>query len=205
MPETEQPLNWYQTLLADDRAYGFNRQNPLWIILHLISEPGLSAVFIYRLAQLCHDSGSIGRQFAKLLVRFNLFLNGCFIGVPSTVGPGLYLPHPVGVVIGSEGGVLGKNVIIHQNVTLGLIHPASGITEITLRPHIDDGAMISAGAVVLGGLRIGKRSVVGANAVVLKDVPDDSIAVGIPARILPKKETYTSSRSSTEDKTTSPA
>ena len=192
MSEAEKPLSWYQTLVADDKAHGFNRHNPLWIILHLISEAGLSAVFIYRLAQICHDSGSVGRQVAKILVRLNMFLNGCFIGVPSTIGAGLYLPHPVGVVIGSEGGVIGRNVIIHQNVTLGLIHPDSGIPEITLRPHIDDGAMVSAGAVVLGGIRIGKRSVVGANAVVLKDVPDDSIAVGIPARILPKKTNFTS-------------
>ena len=200
--ETEQPLSWYKALLADDRAFGFHRKNPLWIILHMISEAGLSAVFLHRLAHLCYDKGQLGKQVAKVLVRLNIFLNGCQLGAPSQIGPGFYLPHPVGIVIGEA--TIGRNVTIYQNVTLGLRHPWTGIPEISVWPRIADNATILAGAVVLGGVKIGKRSIVGANAVVLQDVPDDCIAVGIPARILPKKEGYPSSRTSTEDKTTAP-
>ena len=185
MPETQAPLSWYQTLRADDYAAGFRRKNPLWIILHLVSEAGLSAVFLHRLGRICYLNGALGRQVAKLILRLNIFLNGCSIGAPAQIGEGLYLPHPIGIVIG--GGIIGRNVTIHQNVTLGLRHPWGGIPEKSIRPTIGDNATILAGAVVLGDVKIGKRAVIGANAVVLQDVPDDCIAVGVPARILPKR------------------
>lgn len=87
-------------------------------------------------------------------------------------------PHPLGIVIG-EGVIIGNNVTIYQNVTLGRKDK-----EINKYPIIGDNVTIYAGAKILGNVKIGNNAIVGANAVVLKDVPDNSIAVGVPAKIL---------------------
>lgn len=86
----------------------------------------------------------------------------------------LVLPHPVGVVL--HGGMkLGKRVTIYQNVTVAS-HP-----RMNEAAHIGDDAVVCAGAVLVGPVKIGARSIVGANAVVTRDVPDDTTVVGIPA------------------------
>ena len=91
---------------------------------------------------------------------------------------GLCLPHPVGVVIG-EGSVIGTDVTIYQGVTLG-----RASHEVDAYPTIDDGAVIYAGATLLGPIRIGRNAVVAAHSVVLSDVPDFATVVGAPARIV---------------------
>ena len=91
---------------------------------------------------------------------------------------GLCLPHPVGIVIG-EGSVIGNDVTIYQGVTLG-----RASHEVDAYPSIDDGAVIYAGATLLGPIRIGRNAVVAAHSVVLSDVPDFATVVGAPARIV---------------------
>ena len=100
-------------------------------------------------------------------------------------GRGLRLKHPVGIVIGS-GVSIGEHVTIFQNVTLGGRRMGDGGGE--KYPSIGDGTVIFAGAVVLGDVRIGKNCTIGANAVVLQDVPEGATAVGVPARVLIKGE-----------------
>ncbi|MCJ8142584.1 serine O-acetyltransferase [Ancylobacter sp. A5.8] len=103
---------------------------------------------------------------------------------PNTVMPrSVILRHPIGVVIG-EGVVLGENVVIYQNVTLG--GARVGDAKMMRYPTIGDNTVIFAGAVLLGKIKIGKNCTIGANAVVLQDVPDNATAVGIPARIILK-------------------
>jgi len=103
----------------------------------------------------------------------NKWLNGCVIGVKAQFGPGFVLIHPVGVVINSavRGG---RNVWLESGVVIG--DNRGGV------PVLEDEVFIGSGAKVIGGLRIGRGARVGANAVVLKDVPAGAPAVGIPAR-----------------------
>lgn len=103
----------------------------------------------------------------------NKWLNGCVIGVKAQFGPGFVLIHPVGVVINSavRGG---RNVWLESSVVIG--DNRGGV------PVIEDDVFVGSGAKIIGGLRIGRGARVGANAVVLKDVPAGATAVGIPAR-----------------------
>jgi len=91
------------------------------------------------------------------------------------IGGGLYIPHPNGTVIVAEE--IGKNCNIIANVTIGMRN------EWTF-PIIGDNVFIGAGARILGGIRIGDNSVIGANSVVIQDVPDNTTVVGIPARVV---------------------
>jgi serine O-acetyltransferase len=104
----------------------------------------------------------------------NKWFNGCVIGVKVQFGPGFVLIHPVGVVINSavRGG---RNVWIESGVVIG--DNRGGV------PVLEDDIFIGSGAKVIGGVRLGTGARVGANAVVLSDVPAGATAVGIPARV----------------------
>lgn len=107
--------------------------------------------------------------------------HGVFISRKASVPKSLKLPHPVGIVIG-EGVRVGERVTIYQNVTLG--GARRGDWAASNYPTIGDDTIIFAGAVVVGKVKIGKHCVIGANAVVTRDVPDYATAAGVPARIV---------------------
>lgn len=102
-----------------------------------------------------------------------------------TIGRGLLLTHPLGVHIGNQLTV-GDGVTILQGVTVGT-HDPTGRSDATYAT-ICDGAILSANAVVIGGVRIGKHAMVGANSVVLSDVPDYAVVFGVPARQISSRE-----------------
>lgn len=110
----------------------------------------------------------------------------CDISYKSKIGKRLSLPHPIGVVIGDDV-VIKDNVTIFQQVTLGS-HGKKG--EVFSYPVIEDNVKIYAGAKIIGGVRIGNNAIIGANTVVNIDVPANSTAVGIPCRILQKKNNF---------------
>src|SRR5205807_7133394 len=116
------------------------------------------------------------RFLPMFLHRLNLTLHG--LDIPPTVpfGPRAYIPHPVGTVVMAER--IGSGVTLVSGVTLGMRNEHAF-------PSLGDNVYVGAGARVLGGVRIGNNVSVGANAVVLSDVPDNSIAVGVPARVRP--------------------
>lgn len=91
------------------------------------------------------------------------------------IGDGLLLPHPTGVVVGS-GAVIGVGCTLYQQVTLG--QSEGGY------PTLGDGVIVYAGARIVGSIHVGNRAVIGANAVVTKDVPEDAIAAGVPAKVI---------------------
>jgi serine O-acetyltransferase len=113
------------------------------------------------------------------------FLNMVFFGLQASslqeIGPGLILPHTHGTVLGAAS--IGRNVTIFQQVTLGAREADFGY-DLSLRPVIGDNVTISAGAKILGGITLGEGCVVGANAVVLANVPPAMLAVGVPARVI---------------------
>lgn len=100
---------------------------------------------------------------------------GIEIGKDVTLGQGVYFVHPVGVVIGGDSRI-GDRVRFYGSNTIGTAKDDG-------YPTIEDDVWIGAGARILGPIRIGARSRIGANAVVLSDVPPDSVAVGIPAKV----------------------
>ena len=118
---------------------------------------------------------------AKFISMMNFFLYGIEIAVRCPIGPGLFLPHTHGTVIGALR--IGANATIYQGVTLGAREVDFGYGE-TSRPIIEDDVIIGSGAKVIGGVTLGRGSRVGANAVVVKSVPAAALAIGVPAHIV---------------------
>lgn len=108
------------------------------------------------------------RPLARAIHAFSKFLTHADISPQATIGPGFYLYHGLGTVIG-KGTTIGCDAVVCQNVTTG-----GG-------PTIGDDVTLWAGAKVIGRVTVGDRSEVGANGVVIADVPPDTIAVGVPA------------------------
>lgn len=144
---------------------------------------GYQAVVLYRFAAMFNRTwGVFGRVLSRLTYRLNIILNGCDIDPAAQIGPGFKLPHPVGVVIGPA--VIGSHVMMLQNTTLGMRHFSDDEMATSSYPHVGDHVTICAGAVISGPVHIGRGATIGANAVVLQNIPADATAVGIPARVL---------------------
>ena len=130
--------------------------------------------------------GNVLKRFASLRHKFWSAITASDIHRMSHISADLDLPHPNGIVI-HQDAVIGPRCILMQQVTIGIL--ASG-----LAPVLGSDVYVGAGAKVLGGVNIGDRVWIGANAVVLKDVPDDCSAVGIPARIIHRQSGFRPSR-----------
>lgn len=137
---------------------------------------------LQRLRMLCRARHILGGNHALRLVQTAVF--GIEIGKDVQLGRGVWFIHPIGIVIGGNTCV-GNRVRFFGNNTVGQAKEDG-------YPVIEDDVWVGAGARVLGSIRIGARSMIGANAVVLQDVPPDSVAIGMPARIIAKKKTYES-------------
>lgn len=147
----------------------------------LLLEPGFQLTVGIRLTELVGRIPGFGRFLRRLVWYPTTMLFGCDFGVGVRIGGGLYLPHPFAIVVNADCK-LGRNVTLLQGVTLGIVDPTQPGC-----PVLEDGARVNAGAKLLGGITVGRAAVVGANAVVLCDVPDGRVAVGVPARILPER------------------
>jgi len=130
---------------------------------------------IYRLSARLNRSGH--HAAATVVAALNRVLTGVEIAPSADFGPGLVIMHGSGIVV-SGGVVSGRDRSIYQQVTLGKDGKSHGV------PTLGDRVVIFAGAKVLGGVTIGDDATVGANSVVLQDVPAGRVAVGIPARVL---------------------
>jgi serine O-acetyltransferase len=137
-------------------------------------EPGKSLLRSIRDYQRAGGSG-LGAKVAVLRHRFWSVVTGADIPLNCKIGGGLMIPHPNGIVIHSDA-VIGPNCLILQQVTLGL--GKGGV------PTVGGDVNIGAGSKLLGGFHVGDHAVVAAMSVVTKDVPERSLAMGIPARIV---------------------
>ena len=141
---------------------------------------GLHAIWVHRI---CHAMWKRDiKGPARVLAQINRFLTGIEIHPGATIGRRFFIDHGMGIVIG-ETAEIGDGVMLYHGVTLG----GQVLTQTKRHPTIGDNVTIGAGAKVLGPVTIGAGSAVGANAVVTKDVPEHSIAVGIPAKFRPRK------------------
>ncbi len=145
-----------------------------------LTHSGMHAVWAYRIA---HFFWKIKlKLIARIISTMTRFFTGVEIHPGAKIGKNFIIDHGTGVVIG-ETTVIGQNVLIYHQVTLGGTGNDSGAKR---HPTLCDGVMIAAGAKILGNIQIGFKAKVGANAVVLKDVPPYATAVGMPARIIEK-------------------
>lgn len=149
--------------------------------------PGFHAVMAHRLANRAWRGG--WRYLARFISQFSRLLTGIEIHPGATIGKRFVIDHGTGVVIG-ETAVIGDDVTLYQNVTLGGVAPSvdSHQQRNTKRhPTLGDGVIVGSGGQVLGPYTVGEGARIGANAVVTRDIPAGVTAVGIPARVvLPK-------------------
>jgi serine O-acetyltransferase len=136
-------------------------------------------ILLYRFSYLFYSLNI--KSIAKLFSFINFFFFGIEISIRCHIGRGLFFPHTHGTVIGAWN--IGENVTIFQGVTIGARELDFDYKEEN-RPKIQDGVIIGAGAKVIGGVTVGFNARIGANAVVIEDVPPSSLAVGVPARII---------------------
>jgi serine O-acetyltransferase len=119
---------------------------------------------------------------ARLISQIGRLLTGIEIHPGAKIGKGLFIDHGMGVVIG-ETSEIGENVVIYHGVTLG----GTGNVKGKRHPTIGNNVLIGTGAKILGPITIGEGAKIGANSVVLEDVPMNATAVGVPAHIIMKK------------------
>ena len=148
-------------------------------LLMTCANPRMAPVALLRFAEFFygHQLGFL----AKLCSMLNVLVFGLEVSPQVEIGGGLFLPHTVGTVIGAAR--IGDNCTILQGVTLGTSEPDMGFTA-SERPVIGNDVLIGAGAKVIGCITVGDHAKIGANAVVLRDVPAYAVAVGVPATIV---------------------
>jgi serine O-acetyltransferase len=144
----------------------------------LLVYPGLHAVWLHRLAHRWWHHPLL-RLPARLLSHLSRALTGVEIHPAALLGRRVFIDHGMGVVIG-ETAEVGDDVLLYHGATLGGRSSRGGKRH----PTVEDGVTIGAGARVLGPVRIGARARIGANAVVVKDVPAEGVVVGVPGRVL---------------------
>tara|TARA_B100000945_G_C20381079_1_gene597294 strand:+ start:732 stop:1307 length:576 start_codon:yes stop_codon:yes gene_type:complete len=167
--------NYLQSIIDRDPA----AKSKLSVIL---TYPGVKAVFLYKIANFF----SVAKfdLVARMISQLARFLTGIEIHPAAKIGKNLFIDHGMGVVIG-ETSDIGDNVTIYHNATLGGISPSINSNEqrqVKRHPTLRDNVVVGSGAQVLGPIVIGKNAKIGSNAVVTKDVPENAVMIGIPAR-----------------------
>ena len=148
----------------------------------ILTYPGAKAVFMHKIANFF----AVAKfdLIARIVSQFSRFMTGIEIHPKAKIGKNLFIDHGMGVVIG-ETSDIGDNVTIYHNVTLGGISPSinsENQRETKRHPTLHDHVVVGSGAQVLGPIVVGKNAKIGAYAVVTKDVPENGVMVGIPAR-----------------------
>jgi serine O-acetyltransferase len=163
----------FAAALANDPA----ARGPLAPIEVALTYPGFHAILIHRVTHLIYRTGI--PLLPRILSMVSRFLTGIEIHQAARIGPGFFIDHGMGVVIG-ETAIVGENCMLFHQVTLGGTGHGGGKRH----PTLEDGVVIGAGAKVLGNITIGSNSYIGGNSVVLRDIPPNSTVVGIPGRVV---------------------
>ena len=148
----------------------------------VLTYPGVKAVLFHQLAHFF----SVAKfdLIARIISQSSRFLTGIEIHPKAKIGKNLFIDHGMGVVIG-ETSQIGNNVTIYHAVTLGGISPSidsDSQRDLKRHPTLKDNVVVGSGAQVLGPVIVGENAKIGANAVVTKDVPENAVMVGIPAK-----------------------
>ena len=148
----------------------------------ILTYPGVKAVFFHRIANFFHLAKF--HLVARIISQLSRFLTGIEIHPGAKIGKNLFIDHGMGVVIG-ETSEIGNNVTIYHMATLGGIAPSinsNNQRQVKRHPTLSDCVVVGSGAQILGPVMVGTHAKIGANAVVTKDVPENAVMVGIPAK-----------------------
>jgi len=166
--------------IKDDFSNAYTKDPALNSVFDfLFNYRGVWAMMWYRISHKLYTLNF--KRFARLLSGASQWLTNIEIHPAAQIGKRVFIDHGIGVVIG-ETCIIEDDVLIYQGVTLGGV----SLTKGKRHPTIKQGAVIGAGAKVLGNIVIGEYAKVGANSVVVKEVPDNATAVGIPAHVIEK-------------------
>ena len=150
----------------------------------ILTYPGVKAVFMHKISRFFHLAGF--ELLARIISQVTRFFTGVEIHPGAKIGKNLFIDHGMGVVIG-ETSEIGDNVTIYHAVTLGGSSPSIDSERQRhekRHPTIGDDVVIGSGAQIIGPIKVGKYARIAANAVVVKDVPDNATMVGIPAKAI---------------------
>jgi serine O-acetyltransferase len=174
----------FRTMRNDIRSV-FGRDPAARSVLEiLVCYPGLHAVWGHRISQWLWRHGlKLPGRWVSHLFRA---LTGIEIHPGAIIGPGFFIDHGMGVVIG-ETAEIGADVTLYHGVTLGGTSLAKGKRH----PTLEDRVVVGAGAKILGAITIGADSRIGANAVVVRSVPPNSVVVGVPGQIVKRSRPHT--------------
>ena len=160
---------------------GSGKRGKKWFFLRAISNANYSVLYTFRI-------GTFLKSHKYLLIipyaiiclwhRWNCYKTGVQLGFGTKIGAGMTIAHYGNIII-NDSAEIGQNCLIFQGVTIGSKRGPKGGT-----PTIGNNVVLFSGCKILGGVKLGNNVVVGANAVVLKDVPDNAVVVGVPAKIV---------------------
>ena len=148
----------------------------------ILTYPGVKAVFFHKISNFFHLAKF--HLVARIISQLSRFLTGIEIHPGAKIGKNLFIDHGMGVVIG-ETSEIGNNVTIYHMATLGGIAPSINSNDqrqVKRHPTLSDCVVVGSGAQILGPVMVGANAKIGSNAVVTKDVPENAVMVGIPAK-----------------------
>jgi serine O-acetyltransferase len=175
---TESSAGW-RDRLRDDLDSAARRDPAARSRLELVlCYPGLHAVWLHRVSHRMWEQPGL-RLAARMLSQATRLFTGVEIHPGAVIGRRMFIDHAMGVVIG-ETAVVGDDVMLYHGVTLG----GRSLERVKRHPTIEDGVTIGAGARVLGPITVGAGARIGANAVVVQDVPAGAVVVGVPGRVI---------------------
>lgn len=179
--ENENTIGLFKQI-KEDFFFPYLKEDPAlnsrWEIF--FNYPGVWSIINYRIAHKVYSNGF--HLMGRAIMGINAIFASIDIHPAATIGRRVFIDHGIGVVIG-ETTIIGDDVLIYQGVTLGGVN----LDKIKRHPTIENNVVIGAGAKVLGNITIGENSKIGANSVVVSDIPKNATAVGIPAKIFDKK------------------
>jgi serine O-acetyltransferase len=176
-------MKYFFNCVTADLKRHLNPSKKISIILVLLFGHSFHLAFFFRLGVLLGCIPVLGSFFRLMIEYFIRIFFSSDISCRATIGPGVNLMHGHGIVIGSKV-VIGSNCKIFDNTSFGNKYTESADLE---QPVIGDNCVIGTGAKILGGISIGNNCIIGANSVVIKDLPSNSVAAGVPAQIIKVK------------------
>ncbi len=178
-------MNWKECkeLIYMDLERNTNKLTLFNIVRYMITNSSFKVCFWFRVGSFLYQKKNrILYYFVYWHYKKIMYLTGIQLPIGTSVGGGIQFKHFNGIII-NDKAIIGKNVTIFNGVTIGINLKPDGSSG---HPIIDDNVVICTGAKVIGGVMVGKNSIIGANSVVNKDIPEDSIVAGAPAKILKK-------------------
>lgn len=179
--ETQRQSTWFDQIRTTIRSVSERDPAARSSLEIILCYPGVHAVLGHRVSHWLWNRGQ--KLFARWLSQLTRSLTGIEIHPGAKIGPGLFVDHGMGVVIG-ETAEIGAGVTMYHGVTLG----GTSLNKGKRHPTLEDNVVVGAGAKVLGAITIGANSRVGANAVVVKSVPPNSVVVGVPGQIVARSQ-----------------